>query len=179
MTFCNLKKIIGLFFISLQSGIYSDANEWLWHGSFPWTYSDQDKEWSYWSTGNDGRFYKWSTSAGGWEIFNDGEGIWRSLNAPDVNETKWQTWEANPQSYGGSYTLNKIKNAILNSQYELDLSYQRIEDLSPVGEVLQLRQLYLQANELSDLSPLQKLTSLEVLNLNSNEVVDLSPLPVS
>ena len=176
MKFLYGNKAIGLIFISLLSGIFLFANEWMWHGSFPWIYSNQDQEWSYWRTGKDGRFYKWSQSSGGWQIYNDGEGQWTSLTAPDLNVTKWQFWEENPKPYGGAYTLGKIKDAVLNSQSYLDLSYQRIQDLTPVGEALHLRQLFLQANQISDLTPLQNLKGLEVLNLNSNKISDLGSL---
>ena len=57
---------------------------------------------SYWKTGKDGRFYKWSQSSGGWQIYNDGEGQWTRLTAADLNETKWELWEGNPEPYGGA-----------------------------------------------------------------------------
>ena len=95
-------------------GAYLVASEWMWHGSFPWVYSNETEEWIYWRAGKDGRFYQWSQSAGGWQIFNDGTQTWASLQAPDLNETKWSAWETDPQSYGGAYTLEKIKSAILS-----------------------------------------------------------------
>ncbi|MEK9773859.1 MAG: leucine-rich repeat domain-containing protein, partial [Opitutae bacterium] len=168
----NTTKLFGLFFITFLSGMPILANEWMWHGSFPWIYSYHDKEWKYWRTGKDARFYQWSQSSGGWQIYNDGEGAWQKLNAPELNNTKWQVWEANPGPYGGAFTLGKIKNAILASQSYLDLSYQRIEDLSPLSEAPHLRELFLQANSISGLSPLQNLTSLEILHLGSNLISD-------
>ena len=176
MKFWNSNKVIGLLYLYFFSGIFLWANEWMWHGSFPWIYSYQDQEWKYWRTGNDGRFYQWSQSSGGWQIYNDGQGLWQNLDAPDLNNTKWQVWEENSSSYGGVFTLEKIKAAILASQSSLDLSYQGIEDLSPLAEAPHLRVLFLQANSISDLSPLQNLTNLEVLHLNSNLITDLSPL---
>ena len=101
-----------------------------WHGSFPWIYSNKDKEWSYWKTGKDGRFYKWSQSSGGWQIYNDGEGQWTRLMAADLNETKWEPGRE-IQNLWWSLHLEKIKDAVLNSQSYLDLSYQRIHDLTP------------------------------------------------
>ena len=106
---------LGFIFITLFSGFCVAAEEWMWHGAFPWVYSHDNEDWTYWRTGQDGRFYKWSKSSGGWQIYNEGEEAWKSLTAPDLNDTKWQAWEQNPQPYGGLYTLDKIKNAILNS----------------------------------------------------------------
>jgi len=168
------RKIIALsaFFI----GASLAASEWMWHGSFPWIYSHDQKEWVYWRTGVDGRFYQWSQSAGGWEIFNDGAAEWQSLQAPVVNDSQWQAWEESASAFGGDFTLEKIKSAIQNSQSYLDLSYQRISDLSPLREATHLRKLFLQANNISDLSPLETLKNLEVLHLSSNQIVDLSPL---
>ena len=152
------------------------ASEWMWHGSFPWVYSHETEEWIYWRAGKDGRFYQWSQSGGGWQIYNDGSETWGSLLAPDLNETKWSAWETDPQAYGGAYTLEKIKSAILNSQNSLDLSYHRMVDLAPLQEATHLRTLLLSANQISNLEPLSSLTSLEVLHLNSNKISDLSPL---
>ena len=85
MKFLNGNKAIGLIFMSLLSGIFLSANEWMWHGSFPWIYSNQDQEWSYW-TGKDGRFYKWSQSSevGKFTMMAKDR---TSLTAPDLNET--------------------------------------------------------------------------------------------
>ena len=149
-------------------GAYLAASEWMWHGSFPWVYSHETEEWIYWRAGKDGRFYQWSQSGGGWKIYNDGSETWSSLVAPDLNETKWSAWETDPQTYGGVYTLEKIKSAILNSQNSLDLSYHRMVDLAPLQEATHLRTLLLSANQISNLDPLSSLTSLGVLHLNSN-----------
>ena len=152
---CRLFKIIqllGIAFFGLGSALL--AENWMWHGAFPWIYSHDQEEWIYWRPGMDGRFYQWSQSAGGWQIYNDGAAEWQSLQPTDINETKWQAWEQDSQNFGGDYTLQKIKSSILNSESYLDLSYQRISDLSPLRETTHLRKLYLQANQISDLSPL-------------------------
>ena len=148
----------------------------MWHGAFPWIYAHDQEEWIYWRPGMDGRFYQWSQSAGGWQIYNDGAAEWQSLQPTDINETKWLAWEQDSQIFGGDYTLQKIKSSILNSESYLDLSYQRISDLSPLRETTHLRKLYLQANQITDLTPLAGLKNLEVLHLSSNNVQDLSPL---
>src|SRR5210317_415760 len=70
---CRLFKIIqllGIAFFGLGSVLL--AENWMWHGAFPWIYSHDQEEWIYWRPGMDGRFYQWSQSAGGWQIYNDG-----------------------------------------------------------------------------------------------------------
>ena len=78
---------------------------------------------------------------------------WEDLSAPDLNQTLWDGWEQNPEPYGGEFTLQKIKSAGLNSAYSLDLSYHKISDLTPLTQLSQVRELYLQSNNLSDIAP--------------------------
>ena len=51
-----------------------------------------------------------------------------------------------------------------------------IEDISPLAELEQLKELYLPANEIGDISPLFKLTELEVLDLSNNKIESIVPL---
>jgi Leucine Rich repeats (2 copies) len=65
---------------------------------------------------------------------------------------------------------------IVSAKDNLNLSSQKISDLTPFQSLTHLSQLYLQNNQISDLSPLQNLTDSIVLNLNSNQISDLTPL---
>lgn len=58
----------------------------------------------------------------------------------------------------------------------LDLSGNKISDLSPLARLTNLKELYLSYNQISDLSPLAQLTNLNFLFLESNQIGDLSPL---
>ncbi|MCJ8283365.1 MAG: leucine-rich repeat domain-containing protein [Rivularia sp. ALOHA_DT_140] len=64
----------------------------------------------------------------------------------------------------------------INKWRILDLSSNKISDLSPLGRLTNLRELYLSYNQISDLSPLSQLTNLNFLFLESNQISDLSPL---
>jgi len=66
----------------------------------------------------------------------------------------------------------------LTNLIELDLSDNNIFDLSPLSELTNLTELHLQHNllYLGDLSPLSNLTNLERLNLGHNRIRDLSSL---
>ena len=57
--------------------IYSESESgWMWHGTFPWVFSDDDNEWWYMHSGEDGKFYAfkngdkewyaWSAKLVGW-----------------------------------------------------------------------------------------------------------------
>ena len=145
---CHFFKVIqvwGWTCLVLGSALF--AENWMWHGAFPWVYSYDQEAWIYWRPGMDGRFYQWSNSQRIWQIYNEGAEEWQSVQPADLNETKWQAWEQDSQSFGGDYTLQKIKRSIVNSESYLDLSYQRISDLSPLSETTHLRKLYLQANQ--------------------------------
>ncbi len=58
----------------------------------------------------------------------------------------------------------------------LDLSYNRIVDVSPLTALTRLQSLYLGSNEIVDLEPLTALTGLSKLELNNNQIEDISPL---
>ncbi len=58
----------------------------------------------------------------------------------------------------------------------LDLSYNSISNIAPVGELTQLTELHLGLNEISDISPLANLPHLKILELFSNRIEDISVL---
>ena len=59
---------------------------------------------------------------------------------------------------------------------ELYLSENKIVDIRPLAGLVNLQKLDLQHNRISDITPLSGLTQLEKLYLNSNQIVDLKPL---
>jgi len=59
----------------------------------------------------------------------------------------------------------------------LDLSFQRLTDLSPISGLTRLTQLHLDQNKvLADISPISGLVNLEHLELFMNNISDISPL---
>lgn len=58
----------------------------------------------------------------------------------------------------------------------LNLSYNKIEDISMVHNLVNLKELYLSDNALTDISSLNNLTRLERLDLSRNEITDISSL---
>ena len=58
----------------------------------------------------------------------------------------------------------------------LDISHNRLTDVSALMELTNLKRLYLDGNKLTDVSPLIKLTQLEGLYLASNQLTDVSAL---
>jgi hypothetical protein len=72
-------------------------------------------------------------------------------------------------------SLNGIEHCA-NLEY-LGLALQRISDLSPLSNLMQLTKLVLSQNyNISDISPLSELTLLKYLNLSDNQITDISPL---
>ena len=59
---------------------------------------------------------------------------------------------------------------------KLDLSENRISDISPLAGLANLTQLDLSDNAIVDISPLRGLTKLKVLSLQRNRIVDIAPL---
>jgi internalin A len=51
-----------------------------------------------------------------------------------------------------------------------------ITDISPLRNLVNLRELDLSENEISNLTPLENLVNLEKLNLCYNNIIDISPL---
>lgn len=60
--------------------------------------------------------------------------------------------------------------------YNLQATYNQIEDLTPISRLTQLTTLNLSNNLITDLTPLASLPELRTLNLQSNPVKDISPL---
>ena len=59
---------------------------------------------------------------------------------------------------------------------DLNLGTNRISDISPLSELLNLRNLYLGFNDISDISPLSELVNLKILELCGNKINDIFPL---
>jgi hypothetical protein len=65
----------------------------------------------------------------------------------------------------------------LNKSIEdLNLSYNHIEDISPLANLKNLKTLSLYYNQISDLTPLSGLVSLKSLYLGNNQITDLEPI---
>ena len=62
-----------------------------------------------------------------------------------------------------------------NAEY-VDASYNSISDLSPLEDLDEITELYLNDNAILDLSPLSELDDLIILDLANNPILDLSPL---
>jgi len=154
------------------------ASGWMWHGAFPWIYSHQDQSWLFLKAGRNGNFYQWNQAEGNWFEYIDYTTSWRVVGETQLDLAQWENWESNPSSFGGILTLNKIKKAALSSSHRLDISYHRITDLEPLGQLPNLRELHLQGNEINNLAPLSNLRSLEILDLSSNLIEDVGPLGV-
>lgn len=60
--------------------------------------------------------------------------------------------------------------------YKIDLSYNKIKDLSPLSKLTNLGDLRFYMNELTTLKPLSGLVNLERLNCGHNTISDLTPL---
>ncbi len=155
---------------------YLLGSGWMWHGAFPWIYSHADESWLFLEAGRDGNFYQWNQAEAKWSKFVDYNASWQVVGQTQLDLSQWEDWESNPSSFGGILTLNKIKNAALSSSHRLDISYHRITDLEPLGQLPNLRELYLQGNEIEKLAPLSSLKSLEILDLSSNLIADIGPL---
>jgi len=152
------------------------ANGWMWHGAFPWIYSHEDESWFFLKAGRDGNFYHWNQAEAKWFQYRDDNASWQMVGQTQLDLSQWEDWASNSSSFGGILTLNKIKEAALSSSYRLDISYHRITDLEPLGQLPNLRELYLQGNEIENLAPLNSLKSLEILDLSSNLIADIGPL---
>lgn len=58
----------------------------------------------------------------------------------------------------------------------LDISFTKVADLSPLSDLINLQELLCNFNSISDLSPLSGLTNLKTLKCYNTQVADLSPL---
>src|SRR5579859_7012772 len=48
--------------------------------------------------------------------------------------------------------------------------------LTTIGNITTLKELYLSANQIENITPLQKLINLEILYLSNNEITNITPL---
>ncbi|MEC8777910.1 MAG: leucine-rich repeat domain-containing protein, partial [Verrucomicrobiota bacterium] len=83
----------------------------------------------------------------------------------------------NPEPYGGSAMLQRIKEARESNASELDLGgFFNISDLTPLAGagLTNLKILYLEYNNVSDLTPLAEITSLTAIDFYGNNISDLS-----
>lgn len=60
----------------------------------------------------------------------------------------------------------------------LNLTNQKIEDLTAVGKLANLENLYLSGNRIKSIYPLRNLPELRVLNLSRNQIDDVNPLSI-
>ena len=107
MQFLNFNKVGGLIFLSLLSGTLLPASQWMWHGEFPWVYSNDNKSWQYWQVGGNEKLYQWDHSTRKWKFYENASKTWRSIEASELNATQWAIWEKNPDPFGGLTTLQK------------------------------------------------------------------------
>lgn len=87
----------------------------------------------------------------------------------------------------GIKSLNGLETA--TNLHSLNLSHNRISDITPLAYLTQLQELRLSHNRISDIAPLaycrlmiidclETATNLQVLSLDSNEISDITPLAV-
>ena len=91
-------------------------------------------------------------------------------------EKRFLLWSKNPKPFGGSETLDKIKEAKESKIDTLRLGKTGIKDLNPLAELTDVRLLFLNDNEITNIEPLSNLTSLIRLSLHSNKIKNLHPL---
>jgi internalin A len=72
------------------------------------------------------------------------------------------------------YIINYLKD--LHYLSILNLSKNRLDEISSLSELINLKELNLANNQLLNINSLQKLTSLEVLNLEGNDIINFSPI---
>jgi len=76
--------------------------------------------------------------------------------------------------------FNKITNikplGYLTELNTLDLSRNQINDIKPLENLTELKELYLGENQISDLKPLENLTDLNILKINRNQITNIEPL---
>ncbi len=71
--------------------------------------------------------------------------------------------------------LIKLYHLELSPRYSSSVNGQ-ISDISPLANMTELTELYLQGHKITDLSPLANATKMENLLLSNNQITDLSPL---
>ena len=111
-----------------------------------------------------------------------------AIKAPKTEKSHFlQMCEDEKTSAAARHTINVIMKKIqgndcksvdkkLSSEVKLNLSGERITDLSPLSGLTSLVSLFLWGNQITDVSPLAGLTSLEILIIFENKVTDVSSL---
>ncbi len=103
------------------------------------------------------------------------------------NKSKVSYVTINGSQYSTSLTKLKLSNEYLTdediqqlSEFKnlmvLDLSSNKISDLTPLSQLTNLSELDLSYNKIENLTSLSQLTNLSVLNLTHNKIEDISPL---
>lgn len=72
--------------------------------------------------------------------------------------------------------IEDISTLNLERSTYLDLSYNKISDISPLQNIRMLDYLFLSNNQISDISTLQDLTDLNMLSLSNNQISNINPL---
>jgi Leucine-rich repeat (LRR) protein len=80
----------------------------------------------------------------------------------------------NIYKYGMIVSLQGLQN--FYELTELNLTNQKIEDITPIGSLTKLKGLYLSNNKIKNIYPLRNLTELEELDLTCNQIGDANPL---
>lgn len=80
----------------------------------------------------------------------------------------WPLFKKNIQNIYGLQYFRSLKTIML--------SQNKIEDISPVGDLTKLTDLNLSYNRISDIRPVQNITGLTVLRMDSNRISDITPI---
>lgn len=80
----------------------------------------------------------------------------------------WPLFKKNIQNIYGLQYFRSLKTIML--------SQNKIEDISPVGDLTKLTDLNLSYNRISDIRPVQNITGLTVLRMDSNRISDITPV---
>lgn len=102
--------------------------------------------------------------------FEEGEGKEDLL--PFLPQEEWP--EPTSIHFRGIRSIEGLQYAV--NLEELDLSENRIADLTPLQNLTKLTRLELDRNIIADLEPLSGLTNLTTLNLYNNEITDITPI---
>lgn len=98
----------------------------------------------------------------------------KQINKPSIEEADLKTiyfLEARGQDISSLQGLEKCINLA-----SVDLSHNRITDLTPLAELKNIQTLTLSDNQIENLEPLQKLTRLQYLQLDRNRISSLQGL---
>ena len=73
-------------------------------------------------------------------------------------------------------TINLEVLRSLNNLEKIGAYGRNISDLSPLSDLLRLKELYLMQNNITDISPLKELEHIRFLRLDGNQIIDISVL---